>query len=167
MKGINLPIEAIHHMYSSRLMKILQSCDSVSESDITMIHRAAIEVLHTTYSAVFSDFNDKNIDIHQAINRLQHHVFFELNNQRIDSSTITFSRLLDLIRIPFNQCDMLMIQDLQSQPNDKYEVITTLRYLPTGEEKLYKTPVYITSKSEFTSSVTKAKRIALRGIFNI
>ncbi|HHJ4624206.1 hypothetical protein HV073_12120 [Klebsiella michiganensis] len=167
MKGLNIPIEAIHRLYSSRLMKILQSCESVSESDIAIIHRAAIEVLHTTYGTVFADFNDKNIDIHQAINRLQHHVYFELNNQRIDSSTVTFARLLDLIRIPFNQCDMLMIQDLQSRPNDQYEVVTTLRYLPTGEEKQYNTPVCITSKSEFTSSVTKAKRIALRGIFNI
>lgn len=167
MKGITIPEETLHLMFRSRLVNILSSCQSLSESEQDYLYNSITKSLQTIYGPLFQRTADSKIVINQAINNLQRYVSFELNNHRIDASTAPFTRLLELTRIPFNQHELMMTQSLQDLGQEKYEVITTLTHIPSSLERQYHTPVFIENKKEFNSAVTKAKRTALRGILNI
>ncbi|EAO6626482.1 hypothetical protein CGN00_16815 [Salmonella enterica] len=167
MKGVIAPEERLHFMFQTRLINILASCQSLSESEQDFLYKSITDSLHKTYAPFFHSFIENQPDIYQAINNLQRHVSSELSNYRIDASTVPFTRLLELTRIPFNQHGLMMTQSLHDLGQEKYEVITILRHISSGTEQQYNTPVFVENRKEFTASVTKAKRTALRGILNI
>ncbi|KAF1367493.1 hypothetical protein [Yokenella regensburgei] len=167
MKGVIAPEEKLHFMFQTRLINILASCQSLSEYEQDSLYNAITDALRKTYTPFFQSVITNQPDIHKTINNLQRYVSTELSSHRIDVSTVPFTRLLELTRIPFNQHGLMMTQSLHDLGQEKFEVITTLRHISSGTEKQYNTPVFIESRSEFTASVTKAKRTALRGILSI